>query len=69
MRIGCFGAWDPGYPRNRILCSGLVAAGAEVIDVRVRERRLLFRYPQLAVRFSREARLDALLVPDRKSVV
>ena len=63
MRIGFFGAWQEGYPRNRILRSGLLAAGAEVVDVRVHERRVLFRYPQLLAAFGRTPRLDAVFVP------
>ncbi len=63
VRIGFFGAWDAGYPRNRILRAGLVAAGAEVVDLRVRERRVVFRYPRLVVEYARAPRLDALFVP------
>ncbi len=63
MRIGFFGAWDAGYPRNRILRAGLVAAGAEVVELRVRERRVVFRYPRLMMAYARAPRLDALFVP------
>jgi len=63
MRIGFFGAWDAGYPRNLILRDGLAAAGATIQDVRVRERRAIFRYPALAIRLGRAPRLDALFVP------
>src|SRR5262249_51828256 len=63
MRVGFFGAWDAGYPRNRILRDGLIGAGAAVADVRVRERRAVFRYPALAMAFRRAPHLDAVLVP------
>ena len=63
MRIGFFGAWDAGYPRNRILRDGLGSAGAEVADVRVAERRAVLRYPALALAFGRTPGLDAVFVP------
>jgi glycosyltransferase involved in cell wall biosynthesis len=65
MKVCFFGAWDPGYPRNRILREGLRRAGARVIEVRAPERRVLRRYPALlagCLRAGREA--DLLLVPE-----
>ena len=66
MKPVCFfGAWDPGYPRNRILRAGLEHAGLEVLEVRVRERRALFRYPALARAFHAAGRASGtLLVPE-----
>ena len=65
MRICFFGAWDPAYPRNRILREGLRRAGAEVLEARVRERRAFRRYPALLAAFARSARpADVLLVPE-----
>lgn len=66
MRPVCFfGAWDPGYPRNRILRAGLERAGLEVVEVRVRERRALFRYPALVRAFHAAGRASGtLLVPE-----
>jgi len=61
--IGFFGAWDAGYPRNRILRDGLLAAGARVTDVRVREHRAAFRYPALASALAGAGPIDALFVP------
>ncbi len=61
----CFGAWDPGYPRNRILRSGLESAGHRVVEARVRGRRAWLRYPALALAWSRVARAtDVLWVPE-----
>jgi hypothetical protein len=53
MKVCWFGAWDEGYPRNRILAAGLRSAGVDVADVRVRERRAVFRYPELLATFGR----------------
>ena len=65
MRVGFFGAYDPGYPRNRILRDGLVRVGHEVIEVRVRERRAFRRYPALAAAFGRGGMsAEVLLVPE-----
>jgi len=64
-RVCCFGAYDPGYPRHRILRAGLERAGIEVSEARVPERRLLFRYPALTVAFARAGRdADVVLVPE-----
>jgi glycosyltransferase involved in cell wall biosynthesis len=64
-RICFFGAWDPAYPRNRILREGLRRAGAGVLEARVRERRAFRRYPALLAAFAREGRAaDTLLVPE-----
>ncbi len=60
-----FGAYDPGYPRNRILREGLRLAGLEVLEARVRGRRVLFRYPALALAFARRGRrAGVVLVPE-----
>jgi glycosyltransferase involved in cell wall biosynthesis len=65
MRVCFFGAYDPGYPRNRVLREGLRCAGVEVIEVRVRERRAIRRYPALLASFLGRAReADVLLVPE-----
>jgi glycosyltransferase involved in cell wall biosynthesis len=64
-RVCFFGAWDPAYPRNRILREGLRRAGAGVLEARVRERRAFRRYPALLAAFARDARsADVLLVPE-----
>jgi len=52
----CFGAWDPGYPRNRILRAGLTEAGHRVLEARVRDRRAWRRYPALLGAWRRVAR-------------
>lgn len=60
-----FGAYDPGYPRNRILRDGLRSAGCGVVEARVRERRAWRRWPALAVQWGRVMReSDAILVPE-----
>jgi glycosyltransferase involved in cell wall biosynthesis len=60
-----FGAWDPAYPRNRILRDGLRLSGVEVLEARVRGRKVLFRYPALALAFMRRARRAGIvLVPE-----
>jgi len=65
MRVGFFGAWDPGYPRNRILRAGLERHGHQVLEARVRERRAFRRYPALAAAFGRAGlAADVLLVPE-----
>jgi glycosyltransferase involved in cell wall biosynthesis len=65
MRVAFWGAYDPTYPRNHILRDGLTAAGVQVIESPVRERRAVFRYPHLWVRFLRVARrADVLFVPE-----
>lgn len=63
--VGCFGAYDAAYPRNRILRAGLASAGYGVREARVRGQRAWLRYPALASAWSRIARqCDALLVPE-----
>ena len=65
MRVCWFGAYDPAYPRNRILREGLRRAGAQVSEVRVRERRAFRRYPALGAAFLRGGRdADVVLVPE-----
>lgn len=64
-RVCFFGAYDPGYPRNRILRDGLRRAGLDVLEARVREKRAFRRWPALAAAFARVARdSDVLLVPE-----
>lgn len=55
------GAWDPAYPRNRIVREALRRAGHGIREVRVRERRAWLRYPSLAAAFGRDG-LDADVV-------
>jgi glycosyltransferase involved in cell wall biosynthesis len=65
MRVCFFGAYDRGYPRNRILREGLRRAGAEVLEAHARERRAVFRYPALALALARRVdAADVLLVPE-----
>jgi len=64
VRVAFFGAWDPSYPRNRILRRGLEHAGVEVTEVRVRERRVVFRYPALLAKASALRGVDVVLVPE-----
>ena len=65
MRVCFFGAYDPAYPRNRILREGLTRAGHEVIEVRVRETRAFRRFPALATEFAKHGvHADVLLVPE-----
>lgn len=60
-----FGAYDPGYPRNRILRAGLARAGMSVRESRVPERRAWRRFPELAAAFGREGiGSDVMLVPE-----
>jgi len=62
----CFaGAYDPAYPRNLIIRRGLAAAGVEVLEARVRERRAFFRYPALVEAMRLNAReADVIWVPE-----
>lgn len=65
MKVGFFGAYDPAYPRNRILREGLVRAGHPVIEVRVRETRAFRRYPALVTEFAKHGvPADVLFVPE-----
>jgi glycosyltransferase involved in cell wall biosynthesis len=64
-RVCFLGAYDPAYPRNRILRDGLQRAGVEVIEARVPEHRAFRRYPALLAAFGRSARsADVLWVPE-----
>jgi glycosyltransferase involved in cell wall biosynthesis len=64
-RVCFFGAYDPDYPRFRILRQGLMSAGIEVIEARVELHRAFRRYPALLAAFVRTARhADVLLVPE-----
>jgi len=63
--VCCFGAYDPEYPRNRIVRAGLAAAGFGVLEARVAGRRAWRRWPALAAAWSRVARrTDVVLVPE-----
>jgi glycosyltransferase involved in cell wall biosynthesis len=65
MRVALFGAYDPSYPRTRVLREGLEARGAEVLPIMaplqtppvLRELRLLLSWARGA------RKLDAILVP------
>jgi glycosyltransferase involved in cell wall biosynthesis len=64
-RVCFFGAYDPAYPRNRILRLGLERAGVEVREARVPERRAWLRYPALAAAFTRGVdHAGVLMVPE-----
>lgn len=64
-RVCFFGAWDPAYPRNRILRDGARRAGLGVIEARAREKRAFRRWPALLLAWSRVARAsDVVLVPE-----
>ena len=64
-RIALFGAWDPAYPRNRVVREGLRRAGHTVLEARVRDRRAFRRYPALLQAWSRIAReTDVVFVPE-----
>ena len=63
--VCCFGAYDPDYPRNRIVRAGLAAAGFGVVEVRAPAKRAWRRWPVLAAAWSRVAeRTDLVLVPE-----
>ena len=58
-------AYDPAYPRNRILREGLSRAGLEVVEARVPETRAFRRWPALARAWGRvSANSDMVLVPE-----
>ncbi len=64
-RICFFGAWDPDYPRNRILREGLRRAGCGVLEARARETRAFRRWPALVSSWRRVAReTDVMFVPE-----
>jgi glycosyltransferase involved in cell wall biosynthesis len=64
-RVCFFGAWDPAYPRNRILREGLRRAGCDVLEARAREARAFRRWPALAAAWGPVARAsDVVLVPE-----
>ena len=63
--VCCFGAYDPAYPRNRMIRAGLSAAGFGVVEARAPAKRAWRRWPALAAAWSRVAkRTDLLLVPE-----
>lgn len=64
-RVCFFGAYDPAYPRNRILREGLRRAGLGVLEARVPEGRAFRRWPALALAWrSVAAATDVVLVPE-----
>lgn len=64
-RVCFFGAYDPAYPRNRILREGLRRAGLGVLEARVRETRAFRRWPALAMAWrAAAAASDVVLVPE-----
>ena len=63
--VCCFGAYDPGYPRNRIVRAGLAVAGFGVVEARAPANRAWRRWPALAAAWSHVAkRTDLVLVPE-----
>lgn len=65
MRVCFFGAYDRGYPRNRILREGLALAGIAVREACVPEERAFRRYPALLAAFAPHlGSIDVLLVPE-----
>lgn len=65
MKVCFFGAYDPEYPRNRILRDGLRRAGVEVVEACANGRRGLRRHAALIAGFARVARdADVLFVPE-----
>ncbi|HET7225032.1 MAG TPA: glycosyltransferase [Candidatus Eisenbacteria bacterium] len=65
MIVCFFGAWDPEYPRNRVLRAGLRRAGVTVTEARVAEHRAFRRWPALALAFARAGRdADVVFVPE-----
>ncbi len=65
MRVAFFGAYDPEYPRTCVLREGLIARGAEVLEIAVRPRTAP-GVREFTLAFSwlgRARRLDAILVP------
>jgi glycosyltransferase involved in cell wall biosynthesis len=64
-RVCFFGAFDPAYPRHRILRAGLEACGMATCEARVRETRAFRRWPALARAFARvRGGADVVLVPE-----
>jgi len=66
MKVCLFGAYDPAYPRNRILARGLERHGHRVVEVRASAvGRFFKRWPRLLVQFGRQGLdADVLLVPE-----
>lgn len=63
--VAMMGAWDPSYPRNRIVRQAMHHAGHEVREVRVRPRRAWLRYPALVAAFGRRGMdTDVVWVPE-----
>lgn len=71
MKILYFGAYDPGYPRNRTLINGLRYAGATVVECNDRSRFGL-KYLKLILKFWRLRKsFDVMVVgfPGQESVI
>lgn len=66
MNVCLFGAYDPSYPRNRILARGLERHGHQVAHVRASAiGRFFKRWPRLVVEFGRHGMdSDVVLVPE-----
>jgi glycosyltransferase involved in cell wall biosynthesis len=63
--VCCFGGYDPGYPRNRVVRAGLAAAGYDVVEARATGRRAWRRWPELVAAWRRVAdQTDVVLVPE-----
>ena len=66
MNFCLFGAYDPSYPRNRILARGLELHGHRVAHVRATAiGRFFKRWPRLVMEYGRHGMdADVLLVPE-----
>jgi glycosyltransferase involved in cell wall biosynthesis len=63
--VCCFGAFDPEYPRNRIVRAGLAAAGFDVVEARAPGKRAWRRWPALATAWLRVKKpVDVVFVPE-----
>lgn len=63
--VACLGAYDPGYPRNRIVRAALGLAGHTVLEARVPDRRAFRRWPRLVHAWARlERDPDVVFVPE-----
>ena len=63
--VCCFGAYDPDYPRNRVVRAGLAEAGFQVLEARAGGRRAWRRWPALASAWAEVASAtDIVLVPE-----
>jgi glycosyltransferase involved in cell wall biosynthesis len=66
MRVCFIGAYDPDYPRNRVIRKGLRLNGVEVSECRLRPGyKFWLRYPLLLSQYiSSHAKHDILFVPE-----